>query len=226
MEQSQALAAKAPQLSAPIPHPSYLRVMKCTALFPLVLGTLLGLFCTGANGQVSAPDSTLNPITSADSIAVDAVAEMDTVAVDSARLAQKAIQAELSREVADLSRTTLGSGELSWTHIGRFRLERAGREQDQVFWNNPKASNAPHLWQVVNGPSEDVFYLDPEQGRAATINLNSLQGNFIPASIAAKAGFTGNQTKFLSKNQTHGLKWHPPIRRRFGRRPLKVRPCD
>ena len=174
--------------------------MKCTALFPLVLGTLLGLFSTGANGQVSAPpDSTLNPITSADSIAVDAVAEMDTVAVDSARLAQKAIQAELSREVADLSRTTLGSGELSWTHIGRFRLERAGREQDQVFWNNPKASNAPHLWQVVNGPSEDVFYLDPEQGRAATINLNSLQGNFIPASIAAKAGFTGNQTKFLSK---------------------------
>lgn len=173
--------------------------MKRTALVPLALGTLMGFFFTGADGQVSAPDTILNAIPSADSIAVDAVEEMDTVAVDSARLAQKAIQAELSREVADLSRTILGSGQLSWSHIGRFRLERAGREQAQVFWNNPKAANAPHLWQVVNGPSEDVFYLDPEQGRAATINLNSLQGNFIPASIAAKAGFTGNQTKFLSK---------------------------
>ena len=56
---------------------------------------------------------------------------------------------------------------------------------------------------MVNGPSDVVFYLDPEQGRAATIDLEiRLQGNFIPANIAAKAGFTGNQTQFLSKKST------------------------
>ena len=52
-----------------------------------------------------------------------------------------------------------------------------------MFWNNPKASATPHLWQVVNGPSDVVFYLDPEQGRAATIDLETLQGNFIPATL-------------------------------------------
>ena len=98
-----------------------------------------------------------------------------------------------------MSRTNLGSEQLTWTHVAHFNLERAGRRQKQAFWNNPKATDTPHLWQVINGPSDDVFYLDPAQGRAATINLQSLQGNFIPASIAAKAGFTGNQSQFLSK---------------------------
>lgn len=159
----------------------------------------MALFSSDAAGQVSVADTSASMQPAADTVAVQATDVPDTAVVDSARLAQKAIQAELSREVADLSRTTLGSEQYTWTHICRFRLERAGREQAQVFWNNPKAAKAPHLWQVVNGPSEDAFYLDPEQGRAATINLNSLQGNFIPASIAAKAGFTGNQSQFLSK---------------------------
>lgn len=159
----------------------------------------MALFSSDAAGQVSVADTSASMLPAADTVAVQATDVPDTAVVDSARLAQKAIQAELSREVADLSRTTLGSEQHTWTHICRFRLERAGREQAQVFWNNPKAAKAPHLWQVVNGPSEDAFYLDPEQGRAATINLNSLQGNFIPASIAAKAGFTGNQSQFLSK---------------------------
>jgi hypothetical protein len=178
---------------------SYLRVMKRTAFAPLVYGIFVGLISTDAAGQVSERDTVSNPKAVADSVAVDAVDAQDTAAVDSARLAQKAVQAELSREVAALSRTTLGSEQLIWTHEGHFNLERAGRQQVQVFWNNPKATDTPHLWQVVNGPSEDVFYLDTEQGRAATINLNSLQGSFIPASIAARAGFTGNQTHFLSK---------------------------
>jgi len=152
--------------------------MKRTAITPLIAGTLMALLSTGAAGQDAAPD---------------------TAAVDSARLAQLAVQAELSREVDALSRSNLGSGQFTWTHVGQFVLERAGRQQKQVFWNNPKASATPHLWQVVNGPSDVVFYLDPEQGRAATIDLETLQGNFIPANIAAKAGFTGNQTQFLSK---------------------------
>ena len=152
--------------------------MKRTAIPPLIAGTLMGLLSTRAAGQDIAPDAAV---------------------VDSARLTQMAVQAELSREVGALSRSNLGSGRFTWTHAGQFILERAGRQQKQVFWNNPKASATPHLWQVVNGPSDAVFYLDPEQGRAATIDLETLQGNFIPANIAAKAGFTGNQTQFLSK---------------------------
>ena len=165
----------------------------------------MALLSTGAAGQDAAPD---------------------TAAVDSARLAQLAVQAELSREVDALSRSNLGSGQFTWTHVGQFVLERAGRQQKQVFWNNPKASATPHLWQVVNGPSDVVFYLDPEQGRAATIDLETLQGNFIPANIAAKAGFTGNQTQFLSKNPLSGHRVNPPIPQRFIRQPSTAGACD
>ena len=52
--------------------------MKRTAITPLIAGTLMALLSTGAAGQDVAPD---------------------TAAVDSARLAQLAVQAELSREV-------------------------------------------------------------------------------------------------------------------------------
>ena len=159
----------------------------------------MALLCSNAAGQVSVPDTSAATLTASDTTAVQATDVADTAVVDSARLAQMAIQAELSREVAALSRTNLGSAQLTWTHVAHFNLERAGRGQKQAFWNNPKAADTPHLWQVINGPSDDVFYLDPAQGRAATINLQSLQGNFIPASIAAKAGFTGNQSQFLSK---------------------------
>lgn len=159
----------------------------------------MALFCSDAAAQVSAPDTSAATLTASDTTAVQSTEVADTAVVDSARLAQMAIQAELSREVAALSRTNLGSEQLTWTHVAHFNLERAGRGQKQAFWNNPKAADTPHLWQVINGPSDDVFYLDPAQGRAATINLQSLQGNFIPASIAAKAGFTGNQSQFLSK---------------------------
>lgn len=159
----------------------------------------MALFCSDAAGQASVPDTSAATLTASDTTAVQSIEVADTAVVDSARLAQMAIQAELSREVAALSRTNLGSEQLTWTHVAHFNLERAGRGQKQAFWNNPKAADTPHLWQVINGPSDDVFYLDPAQGRAATINLQSLQGNFIPASIAAKAGFTGNQSQFLSK---------------------------
>lgn len=173
--------------------------MKRTATFPWFAGILMAFLSPDAAGQVSVADTSAATLTAADTAAVQATDAQDTVVVDSARLAQMAIQAELSREVAALSRTNLGSEQLTWTYVAQFNLDRAGREQKQAFWNNPKASNTPHLWQVINGPSDDVFYLDPEQGRAATINLHSLQGNFIPANIAAKAGFTGNQSQFLSK---------------------------
>ena len=159
----------------------------------------MALFCSDAAAQVSAPDASAATLKPSDTTAVQSIEVADTAVVDSARLAQMAIQAELSREVAALSRTNLGSEQLTWTHVAHFNLERAGRGQKQAFWNNPKATDTPHLWQVINGPSDDVFYLDPAQGRAATINLQSLQGNFIPANIAAKAGFTGNQSQFLSK---------------------------
>lgn len=159
----------------------------------------MALLCSDAAAQVSAPDASAATLKPSDTTAVQSIEVADTAVVDSARLAQMAIQAELSREVAALSRTNLGSEQLTWTHVAHFNLERAGRGQKQAFWNNPKAADTPHLWQVINGPSDDVFYLDPAQGRAATINLQSLQGNFIPANIAAKAGFTGNQSQFLSK---------------------------
>lgn len=157
------------------------------------------IFCSDAAGQGSVVDTSAAELPAADTAAVQATVVPDTAVVDSARLAQMAIQAELSREVAALSHTNLGSEQLTWTHVAHFEVERAGRRQKQAFWNNPKAEDTPHLWQVINGPSDDVFYLDPVHGRAATINLHSLQGNFIPASIAAKAGFTGNKTQFLSK---------------------------
>ena len=105
-------------------------------------------FQPGQIGQVSAPDTILNRITSADSIVVDAVEEMDTVAVDSARLAQKAIQAELSREVDCLVafKTRFRTIHMD-PRIGQFvRLARAGRQQKQVFWNNPKASAIPRTF--------------------------------------------------------------------------------
>ena len=173
--------------------------MKRTATFPLLAGILMALLCSDATGQASVPDTSAATLTVSDTTAVQSTEVANSAVVDSARLAQMAIQAELSREVAALSRTNLGSEQLTWTHVAHFNLERAGRGQKQAFWNNPKATDTPHLWQVINGPSDDVFYLDPAQGRAATINLQSLQGNFIPASIAAKAGFTGNQSQFLSK---------------------------
>ena len=173
--------------------------MKRTATFPLLAGILMALLCSDATGQASVPDTSAATLTASDTTAVQSTEVANSAVVDSARLAQMAIQAELSREVAALSRTNLGSEQLTWTHVAHFNLERAGRGQKQAFWNNPKATDTPHLWQVINGPSDDVFYLDPAQGRAATINLQSLQGNFIPASIAAKAGFTGNQSQFLSK---------------------------
>ena len=173
--------------------------MKRTATFPLLAGILMALLCSDATGQASVPDTSAATLTASDTTTVQSTEVADTTVVDSARLAQMAIQAELSREVAALSRTNLGSEQLTWTHVAHFNLERAGRGQKQAFWNNPKATDTPHLWQVINGPSDDVFYLDPAQGRAATINLQSLQGNFIPASIAAKAGFTGNQSQFISK---------------------------
>ena len=173
--------------------------MKRTATFPLFAGILMAHLCSNAAAQVSVPDTSAATLGASDTTAVQAPEVADTAVVDSARLAQMAVQAELSREVAALSRTNLGSEQLTWTHLANFELERAGRGQKQAFWNNPKATDTPHLWQVINGPSDDVFYLDPAQGRAATINLQSLQGNFIPASIAAKAGFTGNQSQFLSK---------------------------
>ena len=199
MEQSQAFAAAVPELNAAMIRALYLRLMKFTALPKFVSGLVLVLCCTAMAAQVNtAGTSTVPKITDAKDT-VQTVDVEDTSAVDSTLVKQMAIQAELSREVDALSRTNLGTEQFTWTHLGRFKIERAGRQQEQLFWNNPKAEDNPHIWKLVNGPSDDVFYLDPKKERAATINLNSLQGNFIPARIAAKAGFTGNQTRFLPK---------------------------
>ena len=68
----------------------------------------MALLSPDAAGQVSVADTSAAMLTAADTAAVQATDAPDTVVVDSARLAQMAIQAELSREVAALSRTNLG----------------------------------------------------------------------------------------------------------------------
>ena len=74
--------------------------MKRTATFPLFAGILMALLCSNAAGQVSVPDTSAATLTASDTTAVQATDMADTAVVDSARLAQMAIQAELSREVA------------------------------------------------------------------------------------------------------------------------------
>ncbi len=173
--------------------------MKCIAKSTVVTTLLIALVYANATSQSNVPEFSESQLMAKDSTALDTFYLQDSVPGDSSRQAKMAIQAELAREVAALSRTNLGAERFTWTHVYQFELFRAGKLQKQMFWNNPKKETNPHLWQVVSQSSDDVFFLDPESGRAATLDLNSLEGNFIPANIAAKAGMTGNQSQILSK---------------------------
>ena len=173
--------------------------MKSIAKHALAVGVFFGLIATGSSGQNSTPPPSEAMILAKDTTAAVALEGQDTTRHDSGRLAQKALQAQLAREIAALERTSLGTGQFSWTHSLHLNLFRAGRQQTQVYWYNPKAKNTPHLWQALSAATDDVFYLDPESGRAVTLDLQSLKGYFIPAGIADKAGFSGNQSKFLAK---------------------------
>lgn len=127
---------------------------------------------------------------------------VDSVPVDSARLERMALQAELSKEIAAMSRTSLGTETYVWTERGTMETLQGGRTQTQWFWFNPKMKDIPHVWQMQGGAIQDVFFLNPETQRAATLNLTTLQGAFIPARIAEQAGFTGNDTRYASKKST------------------------
>lgn len=159
-----------------------------------------GVFATIGIAQEAAIDS-IQPAAVMEGAAADSL-NSDSLPVDSARAARMAFQAELSREISALSSAQLGSNTYTWTHFATFQLKRAGQVQTQVFWYNPKAPSNPLIWQLDDGKSEAVFYLDAASGRAATLHLNSLRGSFIPARIAAEAGFTGNLSEFLPKRST------------------------
>lgn len=163
-----------------------------------------GVFATTGIAQEAAEDS-IPQARVVESAAADSI-NSDSLPVDSARAARMAFQAELSREISALSSAQLGSETFTWTHLATFELTRAGQVQTQVFWSNPKAPSNPLIWQLKDGTSEAVFYLDAASGRAATLHLNSLRGSFIPARIAAQAGITGNQSEFLPKKSTA---WKP-----------------
>ena len=118
-----------------------------------------------------------------------------------------------------MSRSNLGSGQFTWTHVGQFVLERAGRQQKQVFWNNPKASATPHLWQVVNGPSDVVFYLDPEQGRAATLTSRRCKEISFQRTLRRRPASQETRRSSSPKNPMSGRRVNPPIPQRFIRQP-------
>lgn len=139
-----------------------------------------------------------------DSLAISAQDSLpsDSVPIDSARVARMAYQAELSQEIAALSRTNLGNELHVWTEQITFETIQGGRTHTQRFWYNPKAKDVPYIWQMQGNASDDVFYFDQQMKRAATLNLSTHQGAFIPAHIAEKAGFTGNDTQFDAKKSS------------------------
>ena len=168
--------------------------MKKTLPFCFSLGLLM-LSCVGTTQAQNAEEDSL-AISAQDSL------PSDNVPIDSARVARMAYQAELSREISALSRTNLGNELHVWTEQITFETIQGGRTQTQRFWYNPKVKDAPHVWQMQTDASNDVFYLDPKMKRAATLNLHTLEGAFIPAHIAEKAGFTGNNTRFDTKKSS------------------------
>lgn len=159
-----------------------------------------GFFAITGVAQMAGKDS-VQQSTAIEGAVADSLSA-DSAFVDSARMVRMAFQAELSREISAMSRSQLGSETFAWTHLATFELTRAGQVQTQLFWCNPKAPSNPLVWQLGEGSSEAVFYLDAGTGRAATLHLNSLRGSFIPARIAAEAGFTGNQSAFLPKKSS------------------------
>ncbi|MDA0913232.1 MAG: hypothetical protein O2818_07580 [Bacteroidetes bacterium] len=124
----------------------------------------------------------------------------DTLTIDSVTLARMATQSKLAGEIAALSKTTLGTHLVEWTHLAKFKIDRAGVVQQQSFWYSPKKSDNPRAWYSGQEEPIEIFYIDPIANRAATLNLRTLQGTFIPARIAEKAGFMGNSSEILPKN--------------------------
>ena len=133
---------------------------------------------------------------------LSAAPQPELTAEDSARIERAQTQARLSQEVSALSQSELGDGAFAWTHRAQMTIERAGQSQAQYFWSNPKNLETPKLWSTQISNADEVFYLDPATGRAATLNLSRLSGSFIPARIAEQAGFTGNGSNFLPKKST------------------------
>jgi hypothetical protein len=138
--------------------------------------------------------------TAADSLGAAPQAELTSE--DSARIERAQTQVRLSQEVSALSQSELGTGTFAWTHRAQMTIVRAGQSQAQYFWSNPKNLETPKLWSTQISNADEVFYLDPATGRAATLNLSRLSGSFIPARIAEQAGFTGNGSNFLPKKST------------------------
>ena len=166
----------------------YLRVMRMMVALWAVCLPLVAVQAQTSESETSA---------AADSLG--AVPEPALTAEDSARIERARVQARLSQEVSALAQSELGSGSNAWTHRALMTIERAGQTQRQYFWSNPKDDKTPKLWSTQISNANDVFYLDPSTGRAATLSLDRLTGSFIPARIAEQAGFTGNGTNFLSK---------------------------
>jgi len=168
--------------------------MKNTLPFCFSLG-LLTLSCVGTTQAQNAEEDSLTK-SAQDSL------PSDSVPIDSARVARMAYQTELSQEIAALSRTNLGNKIHVWTEQIMFETIQGGRTQTQRFWHNPKAKDLPYIWQMQGNASNDVFYFDQQKKRAATLNLRTLEGAFIPTHIAEKAGFTGNNTQFDAKKSS------------------------
>ena len=123
----------------------------------------------------------------------------DSTIMDSARAERVATQAALREEIAAFSQSQLGDDEYIWTYRAEITIDRAGQRQLQEFWYNPKQPQGPAIWKHLSERSGGLFFLDPTTGRAASLDLNKLEGSYIPARIAEQAGFTGNPSIFLPK---------------------------
>ncbi len=165
---------------------------KCVlaSLTPLVFAVISPVYGQTAEETIST-DSLTHSIPQVDTL--------DSTLMDSARLERVATQDALRKEIAAFSQSQLGTDEYVWTYRAEITIERAGQSQLQEFWYNPEEPNGPAIWKPKSERSREVFYLDPATGRAATLNLDKLEGSYIPARIAEQAGFTGNPSVFLPK---------------------------
>lgn len=154
---------------------------------PTTTSAATGIDVVSAEGSLSLPALPALP------------AANDTLLLDSAAIERAAIQAKLAQEISALTHAALTTETYRWTHLLTVRVDRAGAQQVQQFWSNPDQSGTPSMWRVENDRFEDVFYLDPTSGRTATLNLARMEGSFIPARLAEKAGFTGNSSEFEPK---------------------------
>lgn len=132
---------------------------------------------------------------------VDSTA-VDSTAVDSAKLERAAVHKKLQDEIAAMSRTVMGSDELSWKKCMTIEVVRAGKKTVQVFWFDEKMKNGPWIWQPNQARSEEWMWFDPETERFASVYLHLNSGTYIPTALAEKSGLTGNQTSVAEKKSS------------------------